>query len=147
MSCDPSTAAGYLSGRRILSADLVAGAHVWQFNIEGGISLMAECPWRLVTGNAIALSGDDYGQSFGLPAPKDHGDFSRLLGHRTIVAAEIALGTGDITLLLDTGGRIELWCNSCGYENWPLHTNDGIVFVAAGSSGVIATPVANIMRG
>lgn len=147
MSCDPSTAAHYLSKRRILSADPGAGGHVWQFTLEGGSTLTIECPWRIVTGDAITLSGDDYGQSFGLPAPKERGDFCKLLGHRAIDAAEIAPGTGDIALLLDNGSRIEVWCNSSGYENWQLNTSDGVVFVAAGSSGVIATPVAGILRG
>jgi hypothetical protein len=43
----------------------------WLFSFSRGARLTVECPWRIIAEGHIAVSSEDHGQQYGLPAPID----------------------------------------------------------------------------
>ncbi|MFN0129654.1 MAG: hypothetical protein ACKV19_23565 [Verrucomicrobiales bacterium] len=109
--------------------------------ISGGISLSQESLLRYI-GPGIFISALDHLQQFGLPAPKDaEQEIRGRIAGQVIRRVEIARDTGDLTLTLDDG-RIEIICNSAGYEAYEVHGPDNLIMVGRGGSNEISEPVA-----
>lgn len=112
------------------------GQESWRFEFEGRTILDVRCPWRIVTDRRIALGNGDHGQQFGLPKPLD----GKQEAERLLVAAVTKVGlreeTGDLTLELGHGTRLEIFNSSSGYEGWECSSIDGLLAVAMGGGEI-----------
>ncbi len=87
--------------------------------LSGGSSLTQESLLRYV-GSGVFISAEDHLQQFGLPAPYDGEQNTRVkIVGKVIRRVEIARDTGDLTLTLDDA-RIEIICTSAGYEAYQV---------------------------
>ena len=112
----------------------------WQVNLGELCSLSLECPWRIVGDGRIELGNGDDGQWFGLKAPLDgETEANRLLHGQHISEARVDRQTGDITLIFDSGRRLDAHNSSAGFEGWNgafFLDGRGIVAVAMGGGEV-----------
>lgn len=91
----------------------------WLFWFGDSRSISVECRWRIVSSEGIALTDEDDGQQFGLPAPIDaEARANALLSGAEIMSADLALTTADLALSFSNGHRLQLINNSSGYEAW-----------------------------
>jgi len=112
---------------------IVANAHSWTFRFSDGATLSAECPWRIVTDDRIALGSIDHNQSFGHSEPIDGAEqATSLLTDSEIASVTISAKTCDLAVVLDDGARLELFNQSSGYEGWNIEFADGRRLVAMG---------------
>lgn len=108
-----------LIGRQLLSVE--KNDYSWFFGFGTGVSLVTESPWRLIEQGRVAVSSEDHGQQFGLPAPVDAARevLSRVAG-RTVEAAAVASDSGDLMLRFPGGVHLQLLQLLSGYESWRL---------------------------
>jgi hypothetical protein len=82
---------------------------IWYFNI-GVSSLSVECPWRIVTATAVALTNADHNQQFGLPTPVNaEAEAARILASRRVSDIRVDPATGDLQIRFDHFLRLEMW--------------------------------------
>ena len=106
--------------------------HSWGFGFSDGVSINAECPWRILMGGSIRLASADDGHRFGLLGPFDAQEVaSELLGGRAITTVLPSLASGDLTVRFDSGAILQLIASSAGYEAWMLDA-PGVYIVSRG---------------
>jgi hypothetical protein len=104
----------------------------WGFAF-GSLGLNVECLWRVLKGGRIALTRNDDGQKFGLPAPVDAlAEARSLLLERTIRAIEVSSETSDLTFEFTDGTKLELLTDSRGYEAWQAYDRNLPGFIVVG---------------
>jgi len=130
----------WMHGQRITEVSETSGVY-WRFSLSACGSITAECLWRLIRDGRIAVTGEDHGQQFGLPAPVDAvSRVTSLLADAAITRIEIREGTADLIIHFDLPFRLEFIATSCGYESWQITASDGSSVVAASGSQVCYAP-------
>lgn len=84
-----------------------------------GIYIVTESPWRFLTLDGIAVTSEDHGHQFGLPAPVDAAE--RVLAsvsNSLVVAACITRPAADLILNFGGGAYLQFFQMSSGYEAW-----------------------------
>jgi len=106
----------------------------WRANFGDQFTMVFMVPWRLVANGRITSGDEDDGQLFGLPAPLDGEErAASVLGERVVQAVHLDQETGDLRIIFDGNGRIDVFNHSCGYEGWHAY------YTAAGKRwGLIA---------
>ena len=113
----------------------------WQFRLSSSGSITAESLWRLIRDGRIAVTGEDHGQQFGLPAPVDAASrVLSILAGATIQRVEIRDGTADLIIHFDHSFRLEVLSSSSGYESWQIYEPDGGCVVAQGGGQLCYAP-------
>ncbi len=106
---------------------------MWLFAFGDSFGISVECPWRLIHKGSIAVSSEDHGQQFGLPAPIDAVARAALLLVDAVVRrVEVREGAADLFIDFDGDRRLEIIPFSSGYESWQVSTPTGKVIVAQG---------------
>jgi hypothetical protein len=112
----------------------------WCFTFGKGLELTASVPWRIVTPDGIALAATDDGQQFGLPQPVNgEAKANDLLAERRVAGVRADELTGDLSIDLGDGFRLDLFNASLGYEGWEASLARGhaqpITIIAMGRGG------------
>ncbi|HET7433250.1 MAG TPA: DUF6188 family protein [Thermoanaerobaculia bacterium] len=103
----------------------------WVFAFHDGGSIAAECPWRLIVDETIAVSSDDHGRRFGLPSPVDAAQSVRArLAGDAVVKVMVQRGTADLSIAFASGSRLELLVLSSGFESWEAVSPTGALVIA-----------------
>jgi hypothetical protein len=69
---------------------------------------------------------------FGLPAPFDaECAIQKQITGRKINKVTLGENTGDLTLFFDTG-RLEIICNSSGYESYQIYGPENLIIIGRG---------------
>jgi hypothetical protein len=123
-----------LEGRKILGFEIREHGFC-SLSLNGGYAVSAETLCRFIGLNGEFISTQDHGQKFGMAEPYDAADkISKAIKGKEIIKANVAEGTWDLTLVVDTG-RIEILCNSAGYECYQFNGPDNLIIVGHGGSG------------
>lgn len=108
----------------------------WLFQFEGGATLNVECPWRLITGGRIVFADTDHGQRFGRAATLDGvAEVKTGIAGRPILSCTLS-ETADLAITFQGGMRLEIWCQSAGYESWALGLPGSHEFIAVGGGSI-----------
>jgi hypothetical protein len=137
----------WMVGRVIIEVSLLEGGF-WRFHFGPDSSIDTQCPWRILEHGRVAVSGEDHGQQFGLPAPVDAvARATLLIASVSITAVELRKGTADI--LIDFAGdrRLEIIPFSSGYEGWQVRDPFGVSFYAHGGGQISRWPADGRERG
>lgn len=114
---------------------------VFSFGSEDGCRLVTETLWRIIEGGRIALTSEDEGQKFGLPAPLDaqQAGSAHLLG-RSVLALHLDPVTADLMIEFEREVRLDVITSSAGYENWQAHFqyNDDQITLIGGGGGALS---------
>jgi hypothetical protein len=95
---------------------------LWSFNFGQKVCVGVECLWRIVTQGRVALTSQDHGHQFGLPAPIDAvARYTELFSKRRVSAVELRDDTVDLLIEFTDDLRLEVMPDSAGYESWQLH--------------------------
>lgn len=112
----------------------------WAFDLRDKVGLAVGYHWRLVSADGIALTDEDDGQGFGLPAPVDaETNANDLLAGATVSSATLDRVTADLCLRFSNGLRLDLLNNSSGYEGWQggfNHDGNAVSIVAMGGGSL-----------
>ena len=109
----------------------------WSFLLGAKAWIAADCPWRIIRDGRIALSSDDHGQKFGLPAHIDAtAAATALLAPASISAVQLREGTADLFIDFVGGLRLEIIPFSSGYEGWQAGDPSGEQFIAQGGGQI-----------
>jgi hypothetical protein len=101
-------------------------------SLSDGYSMSAETLCRFVGENGDFISSQDDGQMFGLTEPYGAAEkINKAIKGKEIKKADLTEDTGDLTLFVD-GGRLEIICNSSGYECYQLNGPDNLIIVGRG---------------
>ena len=77
---------GWLVGRTLAEVNWTEQGS-WQFGFGPDAGVRADCPWRVIRDGGIALSSEDHGHQYGLPAPVDaEAECRRLIGGAVVAA-------------------------------------------------------------
>jgi hypothetical protein len=126
-----------LSGHQLVSGQ--KNDYTWFFGFAAGVSLATESPWRLIDDGRIAVSSEDHGHQFGLPAPVDAAsEVLSCADGRTIEAASIS-SFGDLIIQFSGRVQLQLLQLSRGYESWRLSAH-GSESICLGEGGVAHVP-------
>jgi hypothetical protein len=126
------TLAAHLAGRHVVA--VTRREYDWNFSFGDSASsgLSAECPWRIVVANRIALASSDDGHQFGLAAPLDGEKVAlSLIGSRAIERVSIRSDTGDMSIFFSDEVVLEVLNMSAGYEGWQIGI-PGLLLIATG---------------
>ena len=112
----------------------------WLFSFGEGLHIAVAAPWRIVTSIGIAYGHEDDGHKFGLPEPVN-GELlaNEFLDERTVISVEVEPQTADLSVIFDSGARIDIFNNSSGYEGWVANVRTGeraITIVALGGGSL-----------
>ncbi len=103
----------------------------WLFTFSSGGIIAAHCPWRLLHEGMIAVSSDDHGQRFGLPATIDAAAaIFEMVTSRAITAVRIANGTADLALDFGSAHELQIIPISSGFEAWETVSPSGFLLIA-----------------
>jgi hypothetical protein len=127
----------WLVGRTVTRIEKVD--YTWFFKFDDDSSIATEGSWRLISVSRIAVTSEDHGHPFGLPAPVDAAQITMLeVGGKVIERFEVDERTGDLSLFFgETGAVVQFLQLSCGYENWRTHHGSQDVFCTGGGSLVM----------
>lgn len=101
-------------------------------SLSDGYAISAETLCRYVGKNGEFISSQDHGQMFGLTEPYDAAEkINKAIKGKEIKKADLTEDTGDLTLVVD-GGRLEIICNSAGYECWQVNGPDNLIIIGRG---------------
>ncbi|WP_375314342.1 hypothetical protein WHZ77_15105 [Bradyrhizobium sp. A5] len=126
------TLAAHLAGHHVVT--VTRREYDWNFSFGDSASsgLSAECPWRIVVANRIALASSDDGHQFGLTAPLDCEKVAlTLLGSQAVERISIRADTGDISIIFSDNVVMEVLNMSSGYEGWQIGI-PGLTVIATG---------------
>jgi hypothetical protein len=104
-------------GTRLTSVARSEGG--WLFSFAPAWEVRTGTYWRLIAGGALAVSGEDYGQLFGLREPFDAAAHLRSTLVGSVSDIEIAVDAADLRIHFGED-RLELFNTSAGYEGWML---------------------------
>jgi Family of unknown function (DUF6188) len=128
-------------GSRLVGCTLQAierSEHDWRFRFDSGVGLWVHCLWRIIISDRIALTNEDVGQIFGLPAPVDATATSnQLLARVAVKDVTVREDTGDMGIAFETGALLEIFNDSSGYEAWRLWDAAGWNAVAQGGGQLV----------
>jgi hypothetical protein len=120
---------------------LLIGKQVKGFSIEeyscsltitDGYSISIGCLCRFIGSDQSFLSAKDHKQLFGLPAPFDAaGEIQKQIGGQKINNVILHENTADLTLFFDSG-RLEIICDSSGYECYQIYGPENLIIVGRG---------------
>jgi len=114
--------------------------------LNDGYGLGIECLCRFIGDDGAFFSVDDHGQQFGLPAPFDAAsEIKKRIKGKKIARVSLEEDTADLTLHFE-GGRLELICNSSGYECYQLSGPDNFLLVERGGQSKPTEPIAAANR-
>jgi len=100
--------------------------------LSGGYAISAETLCRFIGQNGEFVSTQDHGQMFGLVEPYDAAEkINRAIKGKEIKETNLTEDTGDLTLVVD-GGRLEIICNSAGYECYQVNGPDDLIIIGRG---------------
>jgi hypothetical protein len=122
----------HLSGRRLVT--VTRREYDWNFRFEdaGASGLTAECPWRIIVSNRIALASSDDGHQFGQAVAVNAEKVSLgLLGSRIVERVSIRPDTGDASIVFSGNVVLEVLNMSSGYEGWRIGIA-GLLVIATG---------------
>ncbi len=104
--------------------------------LSGGYSISTETLFRFIRQNGEFISTQDHGHRFGLTVAYDAADkIEKAIKGKEIIKADLAEDTGDLTLVVD-GGRLEIICNSAGYECYQLNGPGNLIIVGRGGNTI-----------
>lgn len=105
----------------------------WFFVFADDLSVVTEFPWRFIADGCIAITSEDDGHQFGLPAPVDAAE---MVLHRTsgqdVIAASIDPDTGDLSIEFSGMLRLQLLQMSAGYGAWRIYAPGAEVVCTGG---------------
>jgi hypothetical protein len=112
------------------------------FGAAGDGSLLVTASlWRVVEGGRIAVTSEDDGHPFGLPAPMDAQEKSRgVFAGRLVRSVGVDAWTGDVTIQFEGDARLDVISSSAGYENWQAYFReaDQDVILVGGGGGALS---------
>lgn len=101
-------------------------------SLSDGYAISAETLCRYVGENGEFISSQDHGQMFGLTEPYDAAEkITNAIKGKEIKKADLSEDTGDLTLVVDDG-RLEIICNSAGYECYQVNGPDNLIIIGRG---------------
>lgn len=101
-------------------------------SISEGYAIVAETLCRYVGKNGDFITTQDHGQMFGLTEPYDAAEkINKAIKSKEIIKADLTEDTGDLILVMD-GGRLEIICNSAGYECYQVNGPDNLIIIGRG---------------
>jgi hypothetical protein len=105
----------------------------WVFAFDAHSSISTESPWRVLKHGNVAISHEDHGQQYGLPAPIDAASrASSLLAAVKVKEVKVREGTADILVSLTGDIQLEIIPFSSGYEGWQVTCPSGQQVIAQG---------------
>ena len=120
-----------LEGKTILGFEILEHGFC-SMSLSDGYSISAETLCRYVGETGEFISSQDHGQMFGLTEPYDAAkQINKAIKGKKIKKADLTYDAGDLTLIID-GGRLEVICNSVGYECYQLNGPDNLIIVGRG---------------
>jgi hypothetical protein len=121
----------WLIGRRLHSVS--KKDYTWFFVLDDQSHVASESSWRLLT-ERVAVTSEDHGHQFGLPAPVDAADVVReSVGDSPVDRFELNDRTGDLGICFKNGVTLQFLTLSCGYEGWRIiHHNHEMIFCTGG---------------
>ncbi len=120
----------WLVGRRVNEVE--KKDYSWFFRLDDGSSIATESPWRLITADGIAVTSEDHGHQFGLPAPVDAAQVVKAcIQDKTVERFELDDRTGDLCLHFGMTA-IQFVTLSAGYEGWRTGHGDQQVICMGG---------------
>ena len=130
----------WMCGRAVVEVAFLEPDY-WDFVIAPKLCIRAECPWRILRGGRIALSSDDHGQKFGLPAHIDAAAVAaELLADAIISGVQLREGTADLFIDFGSALRLEIIPLSSGYESWQWTDPTGRSFFVQGGGNIVGCP-------
>ncbi len=97
-----------------------------------GDVISTETLCRFVGENGDFISSQDHGQMFGLAEPYDVAEkINKAIKDKEIKEAKLTEDTSDLTLVVESG-RLEIICNSAGYECYQVNGPDNLTIVCRG---------------
>lgn len=100
--------------------------------LSGGYVISVTTLCRFIGLNGDFVSTQDHWQKFGLSEPYNAADeIKKAIEGKEIIKVNLAADTGDLTLVVD-GGRLEIICNSAGYECYQVNGPENLIIVGRG---------------
>lgn len=91
----------------------------WRFAFGDVATIDVSAPWRLIRSEAVAVTSDDNGQTFGWEMPIDTTHEAKsLLAGATVERAVVDTHTADLRIWFDNGVQLQAFQNSTGHEAW-----------------------------
>jgi hypothetical protein len=110
----------------------------WFFTFDDGSSIATESFWRLITTDGVAVTSEDHGQQFGLPAPVDAAELAKTkIGGTTVDRFTLDEQTGDLSICF-SDKTLQFVTTSAGYEGW--RTVHGSQEIVCGGGGRLLEP-------
>jgi hypothetical protein len=120
-----------IKGKTIIEFEILEHGFC-SISLSDGYTISAETLCRFVGGNGDFISSQDHGQMFGLAKPYDAAEkINRAIKDKEIKEAILIEDTSDLTLVV-ASGRLEIICNSAGYECYQVNGPDNLVIVGRG---------------
>jgi hypothetical protein len=121
----------WLIGRRLAEVGKVD--YTWFFRLDDGSTIVTESTWRMVTPRGVAVTSEDHGPRFGLPAPLDAADAVRKeIAGLAVTGCNLDARTGDLSLQFGSL-TLQFLCLSGGYESWrTTHGTQDLVCTGGG---------------
>ena len=107
----------WIVGRRVVKVTF-SEPTLWAFHLGQGDYIGAECLWRIIKADRVALTREDHCQKFGLRAPIDAASrAAELLSGLAITAVQLREATADVLIEFAGDLRLEVIPDSSGYES------------------------------
>jgi len=120
-----------IKGKKIIEFEMLEHGFC-SISLSDGYALSAETLCRFVGGNGDFISSQDNGQMFGLAEPHDAAaKINKAIKGKEVKEVNLAEDTGDLTIVVDCG-RIEIICNSAGYECYQVNGPDDLIIIGRG---------------
>jgi hypothetical protein len=120
-----------IKGKKVIEFEMLEHGFC-SISLSDGYAVSAETLYRFVGENGDFISSQDNGQMFGLAEPYDAAaKINKAIKGKAIKEVNLAEDTGDLTLVVD-GGRIEIICNSAGYECYQVNGPENLIIVGRG---------------
>ena len=108
------------------------GEHSSSLLLAGGYKIVIESLCRFIGLDGTFVSNEDHNQVFGLPAPFNASrEIQKQIKEQKITKVSVRDDTGDLTLYFDVG-RLEIICNSSGYECYQIHGPNSLIIIGRG---------------
>jgi hypothetical protein len=120
-----------IKGKKIIEFEIFEHGFC-SISLSDGYAISAETLCRFVGGSGDFISSQDHGQMFGLAEPYDAAEkINKAIKDKEIKEAKLTEDTSDLTLVVESG-RLEIICNSAGYECYQVNGPDNLIIVCRG---------------
>lgn len=120
-----------IEGKTILGFEILEHGFCL-IHLSDSYAISTETLCRYVGADGDFISSQDHGKIFGTPEPYDSAsEIDKAIKGKEIKKIHITEDTGDVTLFLETG-RIEIICNSAGYECYQVNGPNNLSIVGRG---------------